>query len=279
MIKNIDNLADRLKGVTINGEAITPSKLTELISSDEELELTVNKVNLFNDDEVTQLKNNSYKDGLVFGTEKLVKSFRDVNELDFEGKIKYGADGRVDYESLAKHISEPFESKIKSTNTKPSEEIKEWESKYNTLKGTYETEQNAWKIEKENLSNKLTDINKNQYLMSSMPDLTGIKKEQAIILFKNDYTIDQKENGFVAKKNGEILKDNIGNPLPIKDVANLWAVDNGWLKNGGRNGDDEPGGSHGKFKDESEAYAYMRKNNIIPGSEEADKILKQIAQD
>lgn len=279
MIKNIDNLADRLKGIKVNGEDVTPSKLTELLSSEQEHELTIDEVHFFNNDELSQLKNNSYKDGLIFGTEKLVKSFRDVNELDFEGKIKYDGTGRVDYEALAKHISEPLQEKVKKTTTKPTEEIKEWESKYTTLKTTYETEKKAYDSQITELNSRLGDINKTQFLMSSMPDLTGIKKEQAIVLFKNDYIIEQKENGFVAKKNGEIIKDKTGNPLPIKEIANLWAVDNGWLKEAGAGGGNEPGGTNYKFKTEEEAYSYMRKNNIQPGSDEAEKLLKQVAPD
>ena len=279
MIKNIDNLADRLKGIKVNGEDVTPSKLTELLSSEQEHELTIDEIHFFNNDELSQLKNNSYKDGLIFGTEKLVKSFRDVNELDFEGKIKYDGTGRVDYEALAKHISEPLQEKVKKTTTKPTEEIKEWESKYTTLKTTYETEKKAYDSQITELNSKLGDISKTQFLMSSMPELTGIKKEQAIVLFKNDYIIEQKENGFVAKKNGEIIKDKTGNPLPIKEIANLWAIDNGWLKEAGGGGGNEPGGTSYKFKTEEEAYSYMRKNNIQPGSDEAEKLLKQVAPD
>ena len=209
----------------------------------------------------------------------MVKSFRDVNGLDFEGKIKYDETGRVDYEGLAKHISEPFQQKIKSTTTKPSEEIKEWESKYNTLKTTYETEKQTYESQLKELNGKLGDVSKTQFLLSTMPELTGIKKEQAIVLFKNDYTIDQKESGYVAKKNGEIVKDKTGNPLPIKEIANLWAVDNGWLKEPGRNGENEPGGKTYKFKTEEEAYKHMRDNKIPPDSEEALTILKQVAPD
>ena len=74
MIKNIDTLADRLKGITFEGKEIEPKKFIELITSDKEVEIAAGTVHFFNDDELSQLKQNEKKtfkfSGLLGGQPK-----------------------------------------------------------------------------------------------------------------------------------------------------------------------------------------------------------------
>lgn len=279
MIKNIDSLADRLKGVTINGEEITPSKFTELLSSEEEHELSIGEINILTEDELNQAKSNSYKEGAVFGTEKLVKSFKKVNDLDFEGKIKYDDKGLIDFDGLASHITNPLNEKVKSQTSKPSEELKEWQDKYNTLKSTYETEKGQYENKVNELSSTLKNYSIDNKLGSVIPELTGIKKEHAKMIFKSEYQIEDKEGMLIAKKGNEIVKDKLGNPLPINDLFNTFAASNNWLKTPGREGNNEPGASSSKFKSNDEAIRYIKENNIDLFSEEGKAILESVGKE
>jgi len=274
MIKNIENLADRLKGVQVNGEDLTPEKFIDLIGTDEEHELSVNEAHILNDDELKQAKSNSHREGIIFGTEKLVKSFRNVNELEFEGKIKYDNDGNVDFEKLAEHISNPLSERIKQSNTKPNEQLQEWQEKYNTIKSTYEQEKDNWENEKQNLSNNLKQVEIDTTLNSAIPELNGIKKQHAAMLFKSEYDVDLRDGQTIVKKGNEVVKDKLGNPLPLNDVINSFATENGWLKTPGR-GEGNEGGNPFTFNSMQEAMNYLRKNNIDPTSDEGLKIIEE----
>ena len=270
MIKNLNTLADRLKGVTIDGQEISPEKLQEFLTSDKEVELKVNGVHFFNDDELAQLKKNekkiSYDEGRTAGEEMTIKAIKNLKGLDFEGKT-------ID------NLVNAYDSKLKvEFGKEPTEKVKEWEGKYNTLKSTYDTEKSLLEKEKEQLSKQLKDHTVNANLQASIPELNGIKKHYASTLFRMEYDIEDREGVLIAKKGGEIVKDKLGSPLPVNELFTSFASDNGWLKTPGRGAGNEPGQSS-KFKTTNEAMKYLKDNNIDPTSNEGLEIISKVGKE
>lgn len=270
MIKNLNALADRLKGITIDGQEISPEKLHEFLTSDKEVELTVNPIHLMNDDEFNVLKENSkkvgYSEGKSAGEEMTIKAIKNLKGLDFEGKT-------ID------NLVNAYDSKLKNEFGKePTEKVKEWEGKYNTLKSTYDTEKSLLEKEKEQLSKKLEDQDINSNLQSSIPELNGIKKHYASTLFRIEYNIENRDGILIAKKGGEIVKDKFGSPLPVNELFTSFASDNGWLKTPGRGAGNEVGQSS-KFKTTNEAMKYLKDNNIDPTSNEGLEIISKVGKE
>ena len=269
MIKNFDSLAGRLKGITIDGKELNPKEFTELLTSENEVELTVNEINMFTNEELETLKKNvsdpEYNKGKINGVEMAVKEAREKFGLQFEGKT-------ID------NLISAYEAKIKKDiDKKPNEVIEEWKTKYNTLKTTYDTEKGGWDTEKGILNTKLNNIDISTTLQADMPKLNGLKPNQATMLFRAEYDLEKRDNILIAKKGGEIVKDKIGSPLPVKDLFTTFASENGWLKVPGAGGGDETGGT-GKFKDKAEVYNHMRSNNIDPDSDQGKKLMESIEQ-
>jgi hypothetical protein len=270
MIKNLNTLADRLKGVTIDGQEISPEKLQEFLTSDKEVELKVNSVHLMNDDEFNTLKENSkkvgYSEGKSAGEEMTIKAIKNLKGLEFEGKT-------ID------NLVNAYDSKLKvEFGKEPTEKVKEWEGKYNALKTTYETEKSALEKQTEQLNKQLKDHTINSNLQASIPELNGIKKHYASTLFRMEYDIEDRDGVLIAKKGGEIVKDKLGSPLPVNELFTSFASDNGWLKTPGRGAGNELGQSS-KFKTTNEAMKYLKDNNIDPTSNEGLEIISKVGKD
>lgn len=268
MIKNLDSLAGRLKGIEIDGKEITPQGLKDMITSESEVEITVSDINLFNNDELETLKKNhgdiEYGKGKTKGVEMAVKEAREKHGLEFEGK-------NID------NLMTAFGARLtKDLGKEPNEKIKEVTGKYDILKATYDKEKEGWGTEKIELNTKYSKLRISTKFESSMPKLeNGMKKNHASMIFQSENDLEEKDNKLVVKRNGEYVRDNLGELIPASDVFTAFASESGWLKAAGR-GDGNEGGNEGSFKTKDEAWAHIRKNNIEPGSDEAKKLLKGV---
>lgn len=266
MIKNFNLLADRLKGVKVGGEDITPEKLLALLKDDKaESELTIPKVNMIVDEELETLKESvkktGYEEGKQAGSEMFAKELKKKFGIEKDGKSLDTVFGYIHEKVLADAKIEP-DKKIKDL----SESLERLQKQAETDKGSYETKINE-------LTQTITQRDIDFFVQSTMPQLTGIKPNQALALYKLDRQLSKDDNGnIVILKGGQVLKDKMEKPIEFTSDFSEWAKENGWMGNAGRGGGNDPGG-HGKsFKSMDEVFKYMETNKIDPDSETGRKL-------
>lgn len=286
MIKNLNNLAERLKGVQINGKDVTAEDLKTFIASDEEVELSVSKVNVLTDSELETVKttvasggkDSGFVEGMKSGTEQLVKAIRNVKGLEFEGKIKYDASGKIDYNSTASHIAEHYDAKVLSdAKIEPEKKIKELEGSLQKVQRTYDEEKAGWENKSKEFDNKIKSLNQDFFLQTNLPQVEGLNKKQLAILIKTDgYNVEFDENGIAHPVQfGKRIVDNMEKPVPFETFALNYVEKNGWgTKPVGKAGDDQKHDNPGKFKTKNEMFAYMEKNKIDIESTKGQEIIK-----
>lgn len=298
MIKNIDTLADRLKGITIDGKEITAKELLENIASDNEVEIKVDKYNLLTDTDIDELKttvsgeskNTGYVDGMKAGVEQTVKAIKNKKNLEFEGKIKYGEDGKIDFDATAEMVASPFEQTVlKEAKVEPEKQVEklkglleEKDKAIQKIQTTYETEKQGWEESDKKRIKQIQAEKEDNFLFQEMPEIDFLSKKQQVTLFKADgYGVSFDEDGNkIPTKNGKPLKDKMEKVMPFTDVLSEYATANKWVKNGeGRGVGNENPQNNKMFKTKMEAFKHMEKQNIDPSSKEGQKILENVEQD
>jgi hypothetical protein len=166
----------------------------------------------------------------------------------------------------------------KDTGAKPNEKIQELQGSLQKLQQTISEKQTAY----EQLSNDFEGFKKNTTLRSkrlkNIPEnLNGIKPEHFLAAAEVEgITTDMGEDGTMfALRNGQPVKDQLEKYVPVKDVYEQFAKDNGWVGsngNGGSGGGDYKGGSGNDFKTMNDVFDYMLKNNIKPDGEAGIKL-------
>jgi len=297
MIKNLDILADRLKGIKVNDKDITVEDLKTFITSEDEVEIKTNKLNLLSDAELEDVKesvrkstegdslkskNDGYVDGMKSGVEQTVKAFKNTNGLEFEGKIKYAGDGKIDFDETAKHVSTNFKEKILSdSKIEPNKRIKELEESNSKIQKTYEKEKNEWEKSEQIFNKKISSLKEDNFLHANLPKVEGLTKSQFTTLFKSDgYGVNIDENGKESPTRwGKPVLDKMEKPVSFSTVAADYIAENEWNKKpAGRSMPDQIP-TKPKFKTKNEAFAHMEKNKIDIRSKEGQYILENISQD
>jgi|GEM_PF-1590912 len=291
MIKNIDILADRLKGIKVNGKDITAEELKTFISSEDEMELSVPKFNVLSDTELEQVKdtvkegskNTGFVDGMKAGAERLVKSFRNAKELDFEGKLKYDNDGKIDFDATAEHVSSFYDDKILSdAKVEPDKKIQELQESLKKVQKTYDTEKLGWDNDRKTFDNKIKALHQDNFLQSNLPEVDGLNKKQLVALYKLEgFGVDFDENGTAfPTKNGNKVLDNMEKPVSFENNVSSWLEKTKWNdKPVGRGVKDVKPEATPAFKSKNEAYAHMESNKIDPESQKGQDILSKIGQE
>lgn len=262
---------------------IEAEELQKIISSETEEQVELKPINIFSDDELEKIKINAKKEGtrdnLIFATEKLVKAFRDKNGLELNEKIKYTNDNMIDFDAIAENLSSTHKSKIESeSNIEPDKKVKELESKYNTLKETYDKDVELKEKEISGYKSQVFNKNIDFYLSSTIPDNLpqGITKEDALLITKNRFKFDPSEdlNGFQLKDiSGNPYQDKMGDIRPKNEVLAEFYTEKGWSQSEGRGAGDSKGGNR-QFKDINEAMKHMEDNDINPHSDAGQKIIE-----
>jgi hypothetical protein len=271
-IKNLNKLADRLKGVKVDGQELTAEKLQEIMTSEDEVEIETDPVHVFTDDEKQTLENNMKKDGYnegkTAGSEMTIKEIKQMEGLDFEGKT-------------ADKLVENLRAKIQSdAQKKPNEQVEEWKQSYNQLKKTYETEKQALNQQLQSLQSEKKDIEITEKLKQGFGKLNNIDAGDAALIAKNTYNFDFDDNGNVIVKNGnQTLKNNVGEPRDYREVLTELAQYKNWLEKDGRGGGNSTGGGNGSFKTKQDLFRYMEKEGIEPDSQQGQEMITKFEQD
>jgi len=257
MITNLNTLADRLKGVQLNGEEITPEKLIEIHSDENEVEVTFTEGVYMTNDELDGFKERIGKDSAKSGAKTImemeIKKHRNDLGLEFEGK------------TIDNLITAVREKAIIDTKKPVDEKVKELQGSLVTLQSKYEVD-----IENKNstitsLTGQIQEGKTSSTLMQSIPkNLKGIKPNQAVALFKMEHELAYEDESLVVKKQGKVLKDSVEKPLAYNEVFNDFLKANNWVSVDGRGNGDNSGGSSSEFKTIEDVFKYMEKNSIDP---------------
>jgi hypothetical protein len=291
MIKNFELLADRLKGITINGKEITAEELLTNISSETEFEISVPKINLMTDDELKTAKTGYFEkeggtkfvDGMRSGVEQLVKTFRNKRGLDFEGKIKFDGEGKIDFDATAGLVADNFETKILAdAKIEPDKQIKDLQGKIEKIQSTYDIEKSKWEDGKKGYDKKIKELNQDYFLQTNLPNVEGLSKKQLSVLFKADgFNVDFDENGQpFPTQFGKRITDKMEKNIPFEGFALQYIDENKFSKKApGKGGKDDVPPASQKFKTKNEAFAYMEKEKIDPTSFNGQQILSDIGKE
>jgi len=260
MIKNINELAKFVKG----GAEV----LQKAMSSDEEMSLEFVDGRFVTDEDLEGLKEKvkteAKTEGQTIGYDFAMKDLKKDFGLEIEGK---------DREKIAKAVKEKIMADAK---IEPSKKINELESSISNLREKYETDKNQWEAETGKYKNKLKDISIMSELQKNTPETKGLKPNQFAVLARSEFDFDFDDNGgLVAKKNGEVLRDKMERPLPVKDILTDFATQNGWYGSEGRGGGNEGGSGKSEFKSMNDVFKYMEENKVDPMSQEGVKLQEE----
>jgi hypothetical protein len=288
MIKNISTLADRLKGIQVNGKDVTAEELKVFMISDEEVEIKASKVNLLTDDEIDEMKttistgskDKGYVDGMKAGAEQLVKAIRTGKGLEFEGKLKYGDEGKIDFNATAAHVSEHFEHKVLAdAKIEPEKKILELEKTLKKVQDTYDSEKQSWEQKQKEFDTNQKKLKQDYFLETTIPDVEVLKKKQLVTLFQNDgYNVDFDDNGNpFPVQFGKRMVDKMEKPIPMETAFAEFIERNNWnRKTAGKGGSDDKPEPTPEFKSKNELFAYMEAHKIDPESDKGQAMIKKI---
>jgi len=257
-ITNLNELAKFVKG----GAEV----LQKAIESKEETTLELIEGSFVSNDELETLKTTvrgeGKKEGQTIGYDFAMKDLKSDFGLEIEGKDR-------------KVIADAIKNKLVAENGKePSAKIKELSDSLTNLQKQYQTDIATKESEVNQYKSKVKDIKINSDLQMSMPEgLNIIKPDQFALLARSNYEFDYDEGGqLVAKKGGNVLKDKLEKPLPVKEILTDFATQNNWLNSGGRGGGNQGGGSS-DFKTVNDVFKHMETNKIDPASPEGQKLI------
>lgn len=259
MIKNIDQLAKFVKG----GADV----LQKAISSEEEVSIELVEGGFVSDEELTGLKDSLFKkgkeEGQTVGYDFAMKDLKKDFGLEVEGK---------DRKVIAKAIKDKIMTDAK---IEPEKKVTELNNSLESLRKQYETDKSQWENEAGKYKGKLKDISIMSELTKNTPEVKGLKPNQFATLARTEFDFDFDDNGsLIAKKGGEVIKDKMERPVPVKDILTDYATQNGWTGTPGRGGSDQAGAGSSEFKSINDVYRHMETNNIDPMSKEGEKLIE-----
>lgn len=244
-----------------------------ILNSDDELNVELPTLEIFTPDELEQREKNitskTYAEAKIAGQEMLIKEIKRDYGIDIEGK-----DPKAVLDAYTKKV-------LDDAKIEPSQKLEEKERILKELQNTIEETENNYKTQLEELTRQYQSEKINNNIASVMPDLTALKKEQAIKLFTSDYEVATSDKGFEVKKNGETLVDRLGNPRQLKDVVSEYVDANGWGRKIEGAGGGDQGGEPSKttsIKSADDFHSYLKENNIPVASQEATKVLKEVKE-
>lgn len=277
MIKNKEVLAERLKGIKVNGEDITLEKLSAYLTDDKtEVELAAEPLHILDETRLTELKTtlkkDGYEEGKTAGSEMTVKELKKKWGIEKEGKS---------IDSLFGYVNEKVLSDAK---IEPEKKVKELSESLATLQQTLQQKESEWSGLIQQKDQTIKSIKSEAILLQSMPKVEGYKTNHLLAAFKSDgFGIDIDENNNVVPVlNGKPLKDQYEKPLPLDKVFSDWMTNSGFTAaqgGGGRGaGNAFPAGGS-QFKTESDMFKYMEQNKIDPTSPQGKEMIDKFYAD
>lgn len=264
MIKNFDKLAERLAGIKINGKDITQESLKEAFEKETELEIT--PVHIFSDAQLTELKENTkregYGEGKIAGSEMYAKDLKKLAGIE-------GTEGKT-HDVVFKNISAKLAADL---NIEPNKKAKELTDSLEQLQKRYNDDLAKKDSEIKSMNDRILNEEINQQVKSVLSGVKAIKPEYAVLIARQKYgfEFDESKNLLITEK-GKVIKDKMEKPRPYNEVLSEFAISEKWMETDGRGGDNSNGGQSG-FKTKNELFKYMEDKKIDPVSKEGIHLL------
>lgn len=258
----------------------TAEELSGAISSDSEVSLDL-RLNgrVLSQEAEQELRATATDAGVEIGFKKLAKAAGielGAGEKDADiiaGKLKTG-------------ITTALEDKYK--NMTPTEELvaaqskaAEWEQKYGKLNETYEGSSAKvveWEQKYSGLENEIKQNDINSTLTKAFPDKMKMDRDDALLIARNAFDFERTDNGIVAKRNGQIVTNPVGDPEKIDNVIKSFVEEKQWIKSAGMGGGDRGAGGStlpGGMTDDA-ALSYLTEKGIDPMSREGSEAFSQL---
>lgn len=236
------------------------SKLTEAVKAENEVSLEVPA--LFTEKQKNDFGSNRFDEGKTAMSEILAKDIKKTFKIDIDSK---------DINEVVKTYGE---IKIKELG-KPNEKIEALEHEKNELQTKLTDSLNTIKNMESDYNNKLFNVETRTKVLGMIPDNTVIPKDDIMTLFMTTHNIKNDNGRTIVEKDGQILKDNVLNPLEVSTVLNSFIDSKGFIKKEGMGGTDRSGGGSAKFNNMAEFMEHCKTNNIEPMSKEGMKLLSE----
>jgi len=243
--------------------------LTDLLTAEEEVEIKLNDDLVVRTKEAqetleTNIKNESFGKGETTGRELVLKEMKATLNLEFEGR----KDPSNFINAFKAHV-------LKEAAIEPSAKIDELTKDVTSLQIQLTESQSSFKTLQEQGQIKDQQLSIDTMILDQLPgkEKTGLSKADMLTIFKTRNERELVDGKLVFKKNGEVLKDDIKNPLGVEAVVKTFSQEFIKKENGGGDGGDEPGnpqqGSLEAFQKE------MKENGMNAGSLEFNRELQK----
>ena len=269
MISNLDALTDRLSGITVDGEEVTPEKFVELVSDEREASLEVAEAVVLNNDGLEEftgrVKQDGYNEGVVAGEQMATKKIKKHFGLEVEGR---------DFDKIADSIKDHLTKEAKQPSDKKVQQLSE---SLEALQRTYESEKSQWEQSNSELENKFKQQKKDAFISSNLPEVQGMKKNHLLALVRADgIDVDFTEEGdVVAVRDGKPILDKLQKSINFESVIKDWVAESGFSQGiAGRT--EQPNQPAGRFETASDVFRFAEKEGISPDSEEFDKLMQKV---
>ena len=255
-------------------------ELEKAITSEEEVNLEVPQLNVFTAEELQTYEQNilkenqgTYEEAKKAGAEIKFKEIRDQFGIGADDPIAQGKD-------YTKLINGLIGMKIKEAGAEPDKKVMELTNDLEELRGQLTTTKQTYEQQLQEKENLLSQQKIDNLLYSKMPDELpqGINKSDALTILKNNIAFQFEDDKLVAKRNGEVLKNDLKSPKGIDEIITEFTTEKGWGKNGGRGSGEGYTGKVKDFKTTTELIQHMKSNGIDPTSEDGKKMVEEFQQ-
>jgi hypothetical protein len=264
--KGIEALAGALK--------LNVEDLTKVLTSQEEQDLELPKLEVFTETEFESFKENlkdshgkaKYDEGKTASREMLLKEMS--KEVGFETSVK----------DPNEFINKFKNSILETAKVEPNKKVQELETSLSNLQSKLDEKDNEISKILNQTKEKETRF-KVQSLFPDLSDKIGLNQEDMTTLFFNKgYEI--KDDG--VYKDGQILKDARENTLKLNEVVTGFISERKWnveQQPSGRGGGAQgKGGSSNLPTSLAEYESYIKEKGIAIGSVEANALLREVAK-
>lgn len=234
------------------------------IKSDKEETLEVPV--LFTEEDKNIFGTNRFNEGKKAATEIAVKDLKTKYNLEFEGK------------SLDNALEAFADVKLKEAKLTPDKQVETLKSEKKQLQEqithlTSEKESIA-----KDMNTKLFQVETRAQVFAHIPKNTIIPAEDLAVLFMNSHRVAKEDDRVIIYKGDQALKDNVLNPIPLKDAVAAFAET--YIDKKGMGGKDDKGSGAGtKYNTMSELYEDLKKKGIDPMGPDGLKAVAQAKKD
>jgi hypothetical protein len=234
------------------------AKFIEAIKSEEEVSITIPE--LVTKSKFDEYGKNRYEEGKKVFSEIKAKELKEKFALEVEGK---------DIETV-------IEAAISNKVNEATKGSAEWMEEKKALQKLLKDREKELKEKDSLFENKLFIFEQENKLKSLLPDDVPLGKDLIVKSFMLENEIKREDGRAVILKSGQVIKDDVLNPVDPDSYFKTWLDEKKIIKHqGSEGGDSGGGGSSKKFSKLSDFMDYCAKQGISPMGEQGQTILKE----